>query len=364
MNCQLKPFCYLHNSEKMTHPTKNKTKKQKIVWHFLIALFAIGISLVFSLVLQKKIFHDSLLSMVVMTFLQLHIFIWIGYRFFQTIKLDDPKYLKKMVARLVLFYLTVLVIAFAMFLAIFTYHFIKNGADFSLYLDSLMRMEMKSFFIATMIGFAFGAIFFFYSQWSEALKRMQKLKEEKLIFQYETLKSQVNPHFLFNNLNTLSSLVRTDVELSESFIQKLSTVYRYILENQDKEMVSLQSELEFVQNFFFLQKIRDQEKIELKIELENLDKVQIVPVSLQMLVENAVKHNALTRKAPLRITIHFEGMDKLVVRNDLRQKTQLINSSKIGLKNLNERCKLILGREIEKQETADEFIVKVPVKLN
>ncbi|AHW61685.1 hypothetical protein FH5T_06415 [Draconibacterium orientale] len=87
-------------------------------------------------------------------------------------------------------------------------------------------------------------------------------------------------------------------------------------------------------------------------------------MSLQMLVENAIKHNVATRKEPLLITIHFEGMDKLVVRNDLRQRMQLAASSKIGLKNLNERCKLILNREVETQETADEFIVKVPLKLN
>ncbi|MDB4584701.1 histidine kinase, partial [Draconibacterium sp.] len=84
---------------------------------------------------------------------------------------------------------------------------------------------------------------------------------------------------------------------------------------------------------------------------------------LQMLVENALKHNAATRKEPLVITIHFEGMDKLVVRNHLQKKMQLKDSSKIGLKNLNERCRLILQREIEVQETAEEFIVKVPVKL-
>ena len=87
-------------------------------------------------------------------------------------------------------------------------------------------------------------------------------------------------------------------------------------------------------------------------------------MSLQMLVENAIKHNVATRKEPLLITIHFEGMDELVVRNDLRQRMQLAASSKIGLKNLNERCKLILNREVETQETADEFIVKVPLKLN
>ena len=250
------------------------------------------------------------------------------------------------------------------FLGIYLYHFLKNGTDFSLFIPSLMNQEMKSFIIATLIGFALGAVFFFYTQWSEALKRVQKLKEEKLIFQYETLKNQVNPHFLFNSLNTLSSLIGSDVNLSEKFIQKLSSVYRYVLENKDKELVPVLTEIEFVNDFFYLQKIRDEEKIELKIELNNKKEGFILPVSLQMLVENAIKHNAATRKSPLEIIIHFEGLDKLVVRNNLQQKSQINSSSKIGLKNLNERCRLILNREIEKIETHDEFIVKVPIKIS
>ena len=192
---------------------------------------------------------------------------------------------------------------------------------------------------------------------------MQKLREEKLIFQYETLKSQVNPHFLFNSLNTLSSLVHRDADLSEHFIQKLSAIYRYVLENQEKEMVPLEKELSFVRDFFALQQIRDQEKIELKIEENGSDEVSIMPVSLQILVENALKHNQASRKNPLHVTIHFEGMDKVVVRNALQEKDQLSGGNGIGLKNLNERCKLILGREIEIQKTAEEFVVKVPVRI-
>src|SRR5680860_513765 len=95
-------------------------------------------------------------------------------------------------------------------------------------------------------------------------------------FQYETLKSQVNPHFLFNSLNSLSSLVRNDPDLAEKFVQKLSSVYRYVLENKEKELVSLSTELDFVNNYFYLQKIRDEEKIDLKIELKEIENVQIL----------------------------------------------------------------------------------------
>ena len=348
----------------MPHPTQNMTLKRKIFWHLTLILGAVVISLIFSLILRRQFTHPQLPSMLFLTFLQLELFVWLGTLFFQSVKIDEAGYVRRVVVRLLVFYLTVLVVAMLMFLAIYTYHFIKDGAEFAYYLESLMNLELKSFFIATLVGFAFGAIFFFYTQWSEALQRMHKLKEEKLIFQYETLKNQVNPHFLFNSLNTLSSLIRSDVDLSDLFIQKLSSVYRYVLENQENELVPLEEELQFVRDYFYLQQIRDGEKIELKMEVQNTVGASILPVSLQLLVENALKHNTATRRDPLWITIHYEGMDKMVVRNDLREKTQLNNSSKIGLKNLNERSKLILGREIEVQNTPDEFVVKVPLKLN
>jgi LytS/YehU family sensor histidine kinase len=259
---------------------------------------------------------------------------------------------------------TVLLLASVLFVAVYAVQYSIHFDDFSQFLPMLLNLEMKGFFIATFIGFGIGALFFFYVQWNEAVDRVQKLREEKLIFQYETLKSQVNPHFLFNSLNSLSSLVRKDPDLSEQYIQKLSTIYRYILENDNKELVPLSAEIEFVNNYFFLQKIRDEEKIEMKIELKGNENIQVLPVSLQLLVENALKHNSATRKQPLEITIHFEGLDKIVVRNNLQKKTQLNGSSKIGLKNLNERSRLILNREIEIRETADEFVVKIPVKLS
>lgn len=348
----------------MAHPTQNMRLKQKFLWHLKVVAGAVFISLVFSFVLFKDLFHEGLINMLLLTFLQLEIFLWLGTLFFSSIKPEHPNSIKKIVVRLLLFYLCVLFIALMLLLALFTFHFVKNGGEFSHFLPDLRAMEVNSFFISALIGFAIGALFFFYSQWADALKRMQKLKEEKLIFQYETLKSQVNPHFLFNSLNTLSSLVSKDVELSEEFILKLSSVYRYVLENQENDLVPVSEELKFVNDFYYLQKIRDGEKIELKVELKDELNLKIVPVSLQMLVDNALKHNVATRREPLLVTIHTEGMDKLVVRNDLREKTQLNNSSKIGLKNLNERCSLILKREIEVLETNDEFVVKVPVRLN
>lgn len=344
----------------MTTPVLHK---KLILHHLNLVALAVLITIIFSLVLFHTIFQSGTLNMFILTFIQLELFLYLGKRFFRNIKPEESGFVKKTIIRLLLFYLTVLLIAFLLFISLYTLYFVRSGAEFSDFISSLLPFELKTFLAATMIGFGLGALFFFYTQWTDAVKDMQKLREEKLIFQYETLKSQVNPHFLFNSLNTLSTLVYKDAELSERFIQKLSAVYRYVLENQDKDLVPLQMELDFVQNFFDLQKIRDEEKIALRIEKNGSEEVLIMPVSLQMLVENALKHNQASRKNPLEIIIHFEGLDKVAVRNALHEKDQLARGTGIGLKNLNERSRLILGRELEVRKTADEFIVKVPVQL-
>lgn len=325
---------------------------------------AFVISLFFSLVLVGKVFHEGFISMFLLTYLQLEIFIWLGNRFFDSVKTSGKQFKKQVILRLLGFYSIVLVIALFFFLSVFYVQYRIHNYGFDNFFAAITQLELKGFIVATLIGFAIGTLFFFYVQWSEALKREHQLVQEKLIFQYETLKTQVNPHFLFNSLNTLSSLVRSNPELSEEYIQKFSGIYRYILENQERDLVPLSSELQFVRDYFMLQKIRDEEKIELRIEIKDAGNIKVLPVSLQQLVENAFKHNSATRINPLEIIIHFEGIDKLVVRNNLQPKTQIGNSSKTGLKNLNERCRLILKREIEVMQTSSEYVVKIPAKLN
>lgn len=340
-----------------------KINKEFLLTRFKILAGALVISLFFSLVLVGQIYHEGLLVMIFLTWLQLEIFIWLGLQFFRNLDVTASHFKKKTILRLALFYVTVILIASVIFIAVFLIQNTANGVSFTDSFSAFKQQEMSGFISASLIGFGFGTLFFFYSQWSDALKREEKLAQEKLLFQYETLKSQVNPHFLFNSLNTLSSLVHSNPSLSEEFIRKLSNIYRYILENQEKDLVPLTDELQFVHDYFSLQKIRDEEKIELNVELTETKNLLIPPVSLQLLMENALKHNAATRKNPLVVTVHNEGLDKLVVRNRLQAKSQLSNSSKTGLKNLNERCRLILRREIEIIQTETEFVVKIPAKI-
>jgi LytS/YehU family sensor histidine kinase len=220
--------------------------------------------------------------------------------------------------------------------------------------------EFKIWFKATIGGLLFGTAIFIFIQWQDALKREQKLREENLIFQNETLKNQVNPHFLFNSLNTLSSLIGARPEIAEDFTLRLSAIYRYILENISKDRVSLEAELSFIKDYFFLHKIRDNEKIELVVNVKESDKFEILPVSLQTLVENAIIHNKATREEPLKISIYVEG-HQIVVKNNLQKMATQIKSTGIGLKNLGERVKLISGKDLVIEETSSDFIVKVPM---
>jgi uncharacterized membrane-anchored protein YhcB (DUF1043 family) len=261
--------------------------------------------------------------------IQLEIFMAMAFRIFDSGKIKTGKtYQKEIITKLIKFYLLVLLIAMGFTLLTISLSMIFGNQTLSDVLSHFFRNELKGMLISWLIGISIGSLIFFYMEWNNALKREQKLREEKLIFQYETLKNQVNPHFLFNSLNTLSSLVSKDAELSEKFIAKFSSIYRYILENRDKDLVPLTNELDFVKDFFFLQKIRDDGKIELDIKINDPDRFEILPISLQILIENALKHNAATKDDPLKIRISMHD-DCLVIENKMTPKMRLEPSSKI-----------------------------------
>lgn len=214
--------------------------------------------------------------------------------------------------------------------------------------------------ISLSTGLFIGCIIFFYATWRQAITREQKLREDNLKYQYRTLKAQVNPHFLFNSLNTLSEIVYEDAKKADNYIQKLSGVYRYILDNEDIDLIPLSKELEFVTKYFELQRERDGNKIELTIQVSDSEKFRIIPVSLQILVENALKHNSVSEHNPLKINIYKKDAF-IVVSNNIRKKNSVNNSSRTGLTNLKDRIKLITGRETIVDQENNKFIVKIPI---
>lgn len=187
------------------------------------------------------------------------------------------------------------------------------------------------------------------------------LKNENINALHETLKQQLNPHFLFNSLSTLKSLVRTNQLQSIKFIEELASVYRYMLLHQDKKQVHLQEEIKFLESYLFLLKIRFEEAIFTSIQIpEGAYSALMPPNTLQLLIENAVKHNAVSSKKPLLISI-FIREDWLVVENNLHPVKAPGASSNVGLKNISSRYQLLKGHDIVVRKNEHSFQVLLPL---
>jgi two-component system, LytTR family, sensor kinase len=220
---------------------------------------------------------------------------------------------------------------------------------------------IKSWVINTIATAIYEGVFFL-NQWKAALVNAEKLKKENLQSQFDSLKNQVNPHFLFNSLNTLATIIPEDPEQAVKFVQKLSSVYRYLLQYKDNETVDLQTELDCIHAYFFLQKIRFGENLQVNIDVPHkYQNRQIPPLTLQILVENAIKHNIVSQHKPLTVHIYIDDAGMLVTRNTLQKKKSVESSTKIGLQNLMNRFTYIFDQGIDIFETDTDFIVKVPL---
>jgi two-component system LytT family sensor kinase len=205
---------------------------------------------------------------------------------------------------------------------------------------------------------------YFMKQLRYSVEEKENLKRESLKAQLDALKTQVNPHFLFNNLNTLSSLITENTQHAQDFVQQLAKVYRHILEVKDEKSILLKDELEVLQAYTFLLKTRFGENLLVDIEIpkEKMQK-RIVPLSLQLLMENAIKHNIVSADKPLQIHVFAEN-GSLVVKNNLQMKKQLNESTGIGLENIRNRYKLLSDKEVKVTETNSNFTVSIPLIEN
>lgn len=199
----------------------------------------------------------------------------------------------------------------------------------------------------------------------QSARETELIQKELIAARFEGLKNQVNPHFLFNSFSVLISLVETDTEKAVKFIAKLSDMYRYILENDENDVVTIRQELAFLDDYIFLIEMRHQDGliIEKKFTLKNWE-AKVPPMSLQILVENAVKHNAFSAEDPLKIVIQNEGEKFIVVENPKRPKSELVNSTGIGLKNLSKRLSLSLKKGLEIIDDTSSFRVKLPISMD
>jgi len=178
----------------------------------------------------------------------------------------------------------------------------------------------------------------------------------------QSIKSQVNPHFLFNNLNVLSALVMKQSQDANHFIEAFSNVYQYILRNQEKELIDLQQELDFLEPYIYLLQHRFPNSIQLNIQIAaEAKQLQVVPVALQMLVENAIKHNIVSPQQPLQIHITSSDKKQLTVANNLQPKRNKAASGNVGLANIDQRYAITTGKHIEVQNDGQQFSVSIPL---
>ncbi len=224
----------------------------------------------------------------------------------------------------------------------------------------------KWIFLSEIITTVVFAMFFytimFYKFWRLSIINEEKIKRQVLALQYDSLKNQVNPHFLFNSFNTLTSLIETDKNLAIKFLKQLSDVYRYVLNQKDNEIIDLKTEIEFVKSYVYLQKIRYNKNLKVNINLLDNDfSAQIVPLSIQMLVENAIKHNIISQEKPLIIDIYSKDAKFLIIKNNLQIKNMITTSNGVGLKNIQSRYEFLSDNKVEVIKDAFNFIVKLPI---
>jgi two-component system LytT family sensor kinase len=201
----------------------------------------------------------------------------------------------------------------------------------------------------------------FYTKLQKSIQEKEQLQRENIQSQLEGLKNQVNPHFLFNSLNTLTYLIPEEPDKAVSFVQKLSKVYRYILEIRDQKIVTISDELEFLNAYVFLLKERFGENLNIDIDIPKKYYLsKIVPLSLQILFENVIKHNIISTQKPLIIKVFIEK-DKLIIKNNLQKKNQVISSTSMGLQNIKNRYQFFTKKEVDVIVTSDSFFVALPL---
>ena len=229
-------------------------------------------------------------------------------------------------------------------------------------LDELFVASTWLIYILATVGINLGFFTnFFINRWKDSLVVAERLEKEKSQVQFDNLKNQLNPHFLFNALTSLNGLIFENQGLASQFLQHLSKVYRYVLQNKDKNFVPLQTEIDFIDNYVFLLSTRFQQALIINFDVTAAGRERaIVPVTLQILIENALKHNVADASKPLRIDVVTIG-DYLVVSNNLQVRKLVETSNRQGLENLKSLYGFLTKKEVIVEQTDDRFAVKIPL---
>jgi len=214
--------------------------------------------------------------------------------------------------------------------------------------------------ILPVISIYFG--FHFLRSWRKSELETEKYQKESIKSQLEALKNHLDPHFLFNNLNILSSLIDKDKDQSQAYLEKFAEIYRVILQSNVTEVIPLSKEIDFINAYIYLIKIRFEENIDISTDLDSSVKSKMLPpLTLQMLVENAIKHNIITESKPLKIEITSNRSQSLIVKNNLNPKPTAKNDSGSGLENIENRYAYFTNEKIKLKNDGNYFTVEVPL---
>jgi LytS/YehU family sensor histidine kinase len=196
-------------------------------------------------------------------------------------------------------------------------------------------------------------------------KIVDELDRERMEAKLDVLNNELDPHFIFNSLNTLNHLIITNPDIAYVFNTRLAEVYKYVLMNKNKELVSLFKELEFIESYFFLLQIRYENKLVFELDAKETEirKIMMPPCTLQTVVENAIKHNEFSAENPLMIKLSLNG-EYLKVSNNKKPKPYLVDSTSTGLRNLSSRYMLVCNKNIVIENKEDRFLVKLPLISN
>jgi sensor histidine kinase YesM len=327
----------------------------RIRWSALLGVLSFGIlvpTFFIPLELGSRLHFISILVATVTSAV-----IWEGSKLIQALVLYFFPWEQSIIRHLVFEIASVFVFSsLVLILGIFIYSIIGSSVNIT------VGVVLQNIFVSFALALLFIAInegAFLFGKWKQSLVEQERLRQENLIAKVESLKKQLDPHFLFNSLSVLSGVVYKDPVLADRFITKLAQVYRYVLEHNEATSVPLQKEIAVVDAYCFLLNVRFFNNVTLKINLEGVAGA-VLPMSIQLLVENAVKHNKISAQQPLELKIYSVG-EHLWVENSVNVKEVIEESTGIGLKNLEARYKYVTGKNIMIEHSDKVFKVGLPL---
>lgn len=251
---------------------------------------------------------------------------------------------------------------FILFAILVAFYWNNDGeTDYWLQFKSQAALSLKIALVFLIVSSMISNAVIFFKNWKDAAVGKEILKHEHTALKYETLKNQVNPHFLFNSLNALTQLIHTDANRAEQYVRKLSLFYRYVLEQKGNETVTLEEETDALRNYLFLLKIRYNNSLIVDIATDLPGKARVIPLSLQMLLENVVKHNVIAQQQQVRVNIRVSDNGYLVVSNNKTEVQKDAQSTGLGLPNIQNRYRYFSNKPVLIDDAADYFEVSIPL---